>query len=1153
MNHKQSVWIVIFLILAVTGMSGASNQATDTRGIEYMPGEILVKLAPATGGSPERVREILEQRVPVTCRSMTRLNPCHPALKTICKLRFDGDIDVPAVCAVLNGAPGVVYAEPNMIARPQAVPNDPYYSSSGAWGQDYADMWAVHAINVEDAWDLSQGAGAVVAVIDTGVDYDHEDWFRDDNVNGTLDPGEQYNIWINAGEDLNGNGIADPADLDGLDSDGNGYVDDIRGYDMVYGDMEPTDLHGHGSHCAGIIAAVADNGIGITGVAPMAKVMVVKSLDDTGSGTADQIAEGFMYAADNGADIISNSWLSGFSQTIADAIDYARQNGCVVVAAAGNEAGSAVLRLPARHPGVITAAGINPDMEPAYFTNYGSVVDVCAPAVDVLSIRAEGTDFWNDGNHFVPHNDPNAKYYRHTGTSAACPLTCGVVALLEYHSCGSLDDTQIRRILTRSASEIPWDEHYIGTGLLDAVEALNLAGTITGAAAEITAPANDLEVISGQVPLEIYGTAAGDSYELSVGEGYYPDTWTTLATGGPVTNGLLGTLDLTPYTGPCRLRLRISDGTMTGDEHMVFYVEHSLPPEFPVVLGGDMVNLGGYTLSATYTSTLSDADGDGAEEIFIGSSGETFALNGDGSILPGWPSEQLDPLSYFTNGSMPGPSVCDMTGSGSGDVLWTLRDYSYGPVEVHCFNGCSLDGAALPGFPMDAPDQSSNAHDHAFVIGDIDGDDAMDAVAAFTLGNTAEYYRLRAFHADGSTLFHRDLETAGESVAALCFGDMEGTGMPGVVCVTTEAYQNADVNLRMLNSDGTDANGYPVTLYAMTGTEYVAGEPFLADLDGDGDLEIIAGISGSQGMIHAWHHDGAAVNGWPIQVGNANQLFEYCLGDMTGDGVPELIVLTNYRLESGIYRAYVMDIATGAVLAGWPVDVTATNRGVPAVADITGNGQAELLFVTDGGELHGYTVDGEPVTGYPKHMSYPSLSGVSTGDVDGDGLVEIVTSTISGNVYVWDTSGSFAVSGGGWSMRRFNARNTGVYGDWPEALSCGDTGVTIIMPSDHYHPGETCSCDLVICNGEDEVLTGYPLFVILDVYGMFFFAPSFGEFDYYDDTFEVGESTVQVLPAFDWPEGAGAAGPVAWYAAFTDPEITTLFGDMDMFQFQWSE
>ncbi|HPQ42394.1 MAG TPA: hypothetical protein PLV45_18625, partial [bacterium] len=267
----------------------------------------------------------------------------------------------------------------------------------------------------------------------------------------------------------------------------------------------------------------------------------------------------------------------------------------------------------------------------------------------------------------------------------------------------------------------------------------------------------------------------------------------------------------------------------------------------------------------------------------------------------------------------------------------------------------------------------------------------------------------------------------------------------------------------------------------------------------------------------------------------------------------ELIVLTNYRLQSGIYRAYVMDIATGAALAGWPVDVTATNRGVPAVTDITGDGQAELLFVTDGGELHGYGVDGQPVTGYPKHMSYPSLSGVSTGDVDGDGLVEIVTSTISGNVYVWDTSGSFAVSGAGWSMRRFNARNTGVYGDWPEAPSCGDTGVSIIMPSDHYHPGETCRCDLVVCNGEDDRLTGYALFMILDVYGAFFFAPSFGDFDYYDQTFEIGESTVEVLPAFYWPEGAGAAGPVAWYAAFTDPAITTLFGDMDMFEFQWSE
>lgn len=570
--HRCFLWITLGIMVMSSCVVGAETS------VSYVPGDILIRLHPTVNADASGFIHALIRDIPAKLLTVQTVYPAHAELTGVYKLQFDQTTDIPAICACLNRDPAVIYAEPNMIARPQAVPNDPYYTSSGAWGQAYADMWGVHAINVEDAWDTTQGEGVVVAILDTGVDYGHEDWFNDANDNGVLDAGEQYNIWINPGEDLNSNGVIDPGEYDGIDNDSNGYVDDLMGYDIIYGDGEPTDLHGHGSHCAGIVSAVADNSIGLAGVAPQSKVMIVKALDDQGFGPADEIAEGFIYAADNGANIISNSWLSDFSQTMADAIDYAQDKGCVITAAAGNSAQSAVPILPAGHPGVITAAGIDFNMRPATFTNYGSVVDVCAPAVNILSIRAEGTDFWNDGNHFVPHLDPDARYFRHIGTSAACPMTSGVVALLMSASDSSLSSTILRRTLTRSANEIVSTEHYIGTGLLDAVNALATVDTITGIAAEITSPANDQEPISGDMPLQVYGTAAGDSYTLELGVGYYPTSWTTVATGESVTDGLLGQLDLTTYTGPCHLRLRVVDGVLTGDEHMVFHVEHS-PPE----------------------------------------------------------------------------------------------------------------------------------------------------------------------------------------------------------------------------------------------------------------------------------------------------------------------------------------------------------------------------------------------------------------------------------------------------------------------------------------------------------------------------------------------------------------------------------------------
>jgi hypothetical protein len=116
---------------------------------------------------------------------------------------------------------------------------------------------------------------------------------------------------------------------------------------------------------------------------------------------------------------------------------------------------------------------------------------------------------------------------------------------------------------------------------------------------------------------------------------------------------------------------------------------------------------------------------------------------------------------------------------------------------------------------------------------------------------------------------------------------------------------------------------------------------------------------------------------------------------------------------------------------------------------------------------------------------------------------------------------------------------------------CTTTGVTIYMPSDYYSPGDPCYCDAIVCNAEGMPLTDNPLFVILDVFGSYFFAPTFSEFDYYSQTFDENETVVPVLPQFDWPEGAGSASGITWYGAMTDAAITQLFGELGMFTFGW--
>ncbi len=1049
---------------------------------DFVPNEILVKFTPSFKQELDQARgkgisgvSFLSGSIPALADAQVvevsaLFAPTH-ALSAIHRVTVADGTDILQLCrALASDTSKIVYAEPNFIARLEMVPNDPYYFSSGTWGQEYADMWGAHAVNLEEAWDVTQGAGVVVALIDTGIDYTHVDLYFDENDNGQLDPGEQYNVWVNPGEDLNGNGVIDTEEVNGLDDDENGFADDFYGWDFGESESDPMDVYGHGTYCAGIIAAVGNNEIGMIGVAPQAKAMAVKCFDDSGTASADQLAAGMAYAADSGARVLSNSWTIARNDTTADAITYAQSQGCVVVAAAGNYAVNAAFYLPAGAPGVLTVGAVDSDLAYGASSDYGSTVDVCAPGVDILSLRAAGTDIYDDGEHFVPPDDPNAEYYRGDGTSASCAFTAGVSALL-LAADPALSATQVRRIVTESTSPVSSPDYYIGTGLIDATAALALVGTVSGVEAGFTQPENDLEVTTTQVPLEIWGSAEGASYVLEYGEGYHPDEWSTISTGGYVSDGLLGTLAFTYESGPLHIRLTVDDGTLTAVERTVLYAEPALHPGWPVYLGGQVINFGGFILSSAYTSTPYDADNDGADEIFINSAGYTFGLRGDATHLPGWPTEQASYISYGSNYGMPGPSGADFDGDGEGEVLWTLRDWYAGSVTVWSFNARNFDGSDVPGFPQHAPGMTwnSNAFEIPFVVADLDDDGDLEAVAAHTLGNNGYFYRLSAFDHMGNRLFTHDMESTTETIVSVCFGDIDGDGQKEIVAVSRAAYQNADVDLHIFDADGNEWPGYPTYLYHMSGTDTViAGSPsFLADLDDDGDLEVLLGISGSQGKVRAYHHDGTAVTGWPIQIGDSNQLFDFCLGDVTGDGVYELIALVNYRLVSGLYRAYAIDIASGTTLPGWPYDLYGVNRGVPAVVDVDNDGLQDVCFVAEDGQLHAVAGNGQSVLGFPKRMSYGSRSGVSVGDVDGDNLFELITTSIAGAAYVWDLPTPALPTRTDWPMRHVNPQNTGVF----SGPGCTEAGV-VALDRPKYACEGTANIEVVDCglNTDDNVV-----------------------------------------------------------------------------------
>ena len=451
-------------------------------------------------------------------------------------------------------------------------------------------------------------------------------------------------------------------------------------------------------------------------------------------------------------------------------------------------------------------------------------------------------------------------------------------------------------------------------------------------------------------------------------------------------------------------------------EQAVFTVEDdfSLHKGWPV-------NLNSPGAGFPYTPTLYDIDDDGACEIFL-TGGETFGLSGDGSFLPGWPTSEMAYMGYASTGQLPGPSVGDMNGDDIVEVMWSERDWYAGSAHMWTFNGRSETGVNLSGYPQTAPDESSNALACPFVLGDADGDGELEALTAHTLGNTGDYYRLSCLDYSGNILFTADLDSD-EDILNVYFGDVDGNGLAEFFAVTLFS---GSFRLHLFNADGSHQAGYPTDIYTPGGGNLMFGPPIPADLDDDGDLEIVLGYcASSTSYAVAVNHDGSMVSGFPITVATGSQLFYLGMGDMTGDGEPELLAVDN-ELSSN-YRVWAINMTTGTPLPGWPVNVTNWPKGFPAVADLNNDGTQDISFTTDGGLVHALSFDGTELSGFPKTMSTASTSGTAVGDIDGDGLYELVAATWDGWVYAWDTDGAVSDDNRDWPMRGVDPNNSGIY------------------------------------------------------------------------------------------------------------------------------
>jgi thermitase len=382
-------------LLAVVALTLTATIAQATlEQVDAVPGEYVVRLKPnmmkAMVNNKETMSRALGAYVKSTIPSQNIVVVTKPTFEST---------DSAVKTLAMN--PMVDIAEPNYIYKANKLSNDPMFET--LWGlknvgqKDPANKVGVAGVDIgaEQAWDITTGSDKIiVAVIDTGVDYQHPDLVD--------------NLWVNEAEK---NGQA------GVDDDNNGVVDDVHGYNAITGTGNADDDQGHGSHCAGTIGAKGDNGVGVVGVNWNTRIMAVKFLSASGSGTLENAIKAIDYATKMGAHVLSNSWGGGgFSQTLMDSIKRSNEAGALFVAAAGNDNNNNDTK--PTYPGsydvanVVAVAAIDNQGARASFSSYGKrTVHIGAPGVNVMSSTGGG-------------------YKSFSGTSMATPHVAGVAALL---------------------------------------------------------------------------------------------------------------------------------------------------------------------------------------------------------------------------------------------------------------------------------------------------------------------------------------------------------------------------------------------------------------------------------------------------------------------------------------------------------------------------------------------------------------------------------------------------------------------------------------------------------------------------------------------------------------------------------------------------
>ncbi|MFZ9887225.1 MAG: S8 family serine peptidase, partial [Myxococcota bacterium] len=844
-------------------------------------------------------------------------------------------------------------------------------------------------------------------------DYDDAPWLEDVNLNRLRDP--QDLIWAN-------NGVNECSD--GVDDDGNGYLDDISGWDFFWNDNDPSDdtEYGHGTGEANDSTAEANDGEGVVGVCPRCRTLNVR-VGDSFIVDVNQFADGVIFSVASGAKVVQEALGSLNNTPYAQAaIDYAYDNGVAVIASAADER-SYHHNYPGSLEHTLYVHAIVADTDGDYvnastFLNYGN----CTNWGGKLTLSTPGTGCSSEATgNTSGHAGLAYAYFEQLRDAArgtelepyytpdleAEELYQLLIATTDDIDVPGAETDESALALKKYASNEGWDLQF-GHGRNNTRRSLEaLRDQQIPPTADIESPRwyevfDPARTSSFEVRARIGSPRLTNlRWKLSVGVGNPAATFLPVAEGAGAIDydKVLATVDLSAG-GPLAALVKVADAPAVH------------PEQFAATL-------------------LLEVDGEGPQGDVRGRFRKVIAVREDPDVKEGFPL-------YLGASGESSPKVTDLDGDGTDEIVVGTADG-----RVHAIRA---DGSELPGFPALTPVYAA----HSDEVCATDPAKCHRGAAAFTSGFIQE--RMETLR--GTPQVHSSI------VATIAVGDLDGDGSVGrdIVAATMDGLVIA------WDSTGTVLPGFPVSMNPEFVQEFVGAlrctkqeqlvlgcterqrhaesaffsSPTLVDLDRDGDLEITVG--GGDQHAYAWHHDGTTVNGWPVHLRNdavpafdsEGDVLRYdgriissaAVADILGDGTPVVFYGSNERIENnaaGWLYAIVPEgnaAAGGPFLPGWPTPLSGFipdeilpyvgrgNPNSPAAADVDGDGIDEVINAGLGGNIFALNKDGDPVrimestrTYYGENAtvdelaSLPVINNPSGADLDGDGRLDIINGT----------------------------------------------------------------------------------------------------------------------------------------------------------------